>query len=509
MSGVVLAALAGAARGQLTEACASGLRHTSIGGASLGPVDGRRLPVHNLGSSGEDGVEIQLRTLWGGGVGVPLAPLGGGGGGAGGMLRTKYKGWDGTIKGRFELVSNPGGGFTQIADFSDLGATAVRVMECDSQGVVISDELYPGPIYAKPIVPDCPPPSVPTMWYWRLWDSNLQKYVYQWMWTCMDHVTLNGDHLQDEMRIIPVLPVGVEDGDLDTMMLTSTAPEIDVIDGQMLAFGESVHGIGDGTLEEECAGGVPCARADRVVRCGNIGSSGQDGVSVGLGPRSAGGSVSYRRSVGGWDLKENTKAYDDQGAVMMRVGQAVSPLTGEASALEFDFSGIGDGTVEATFYGAGGTPLGSALYIPNVGGTVVLDPSWLCPPPSYPVYAFNYVTQKWIFLTCSGGFDLVLPSGETIGPVTSVELSPNSSGLHRLRSVEVTGSDAGGDIVVTGVTEEGCPAEVSGDGVVDLTDFFQFLGDFDTTSMGADVDGSGEVDLGDFFVFLNSFDAGC
>ncbi len=57
--------------------------------------------------------------------------------------------------------------------------------------------------------------------------------------------------------------------------------------------------------------------------------------------------------------------------------------------------------------------------------------------------------------------------------------------------------------------ESGCIADLDSSGVVDLADFFAFLGDFDINDAGADVDGSGSVDLGDFFAFLNWFDAGC
>ena len=54
-----------------------------------------------------------------------------------------------------------------------------------------------------------------------------------------------------------------------------------------------------------------------------------------------------------------------------------------------------------------------------------------------------------------------------------------------------------------------CPADVSGDGVIDLVDFFQFFNDFDQTLPGADVNGDYVVDLGDFFAFFNAFDQPC
>lgn len=511
VASAALAALSGTASGQLSSEYASGLLHSAVGDADLGPVAARRLPVHNLGSSGQDGVEVKFNSMWGGGAGVSAPGLfgsGGGGGGAGGMLHTKHKKWDGTPGGSMIVSSGPGG-MMLTCDFSDLSATAVRVMQYQG-GQLVSDVTTVGPVCNGPIVPECPPPQVPTIWYWKLWNSNTQQYVYQWMWTCQDHVTLNGQHLQDEMRIIPELPVGLPDDEgPGTMMITSDGPDIEILDAQLLTFGTSNYGTGGAHIEEECDGGVPCAQASRRIRATNIGSSGQDGVSVTLGPGSAGGSISYGRSVNGWDLKENVKAFDDQGTQMMRVGNAPSPTSGQNSALEFDFSGVGDGSFEAVFYDGDHNPIGTAFYIPNVGGTVVLDPSWMCMPPTYPVYGYNYNTNTWHFLCCAGGFDLVLPSGETIGPVMSMEMTPASPARHRLRSFEVAGSSICEDVVIQGVTEVGCAAEVTGDGIIDLTDFFQFLNDFDTSQPGADIDGIPGVDLGDFFTFLNSFDQGC
>ncbi len=57
--------------------------------------------------------------------------------------------------------------------------------------------------------------------------------------------------------------------------------------------------------------------------------------------------------------------------------------------------------------------------------------------------------------------------------------------------------------------EVACPADVNGDGGVDLNDFFQFFTDFDQSLMGADLTGDEAVDLADYFAFFNSFDSGC
>jgi Tol biopolymer transport system component len=54
-----------------------------------------------------------------------------------------------------------------------------------------------------------------------------------------------------------------------------------------------------------------------------------------------------------------------------------------------------------------------------------------------------------------------------------------------------------------------CQADLVPDGVLDLSDFFQFFNYFDQSDPGADIDGNPGVDLGDFFLFFNLFDSGC
>lgn len=54
-----------------------------------------------------------------------------------------------------------------------------------------------------------------------------------------------------------------------------------------------------------------------------------------------------------------------------------------------------------------------------------------------------------------------------------------------------------------------CPADLNGDGVADLADFFAFFGAYDAELPAADVNRDGTVDLGDFFGFFDSYDALC
>jgi hypothetical protein len=54
-----------------------------------------------------------------------------------------------------------------------------------------------------------------------------------------------------------------------------------------------------------------------------------------------------------------------------------------------------------------------------------------------------------------------------------------------------------------------CPADLDGNGSVDLFDFLTFVNYFNTHDPKADCDGSGAFDLFDFFCFVNAFNAGC
>ncbi len=66
------------------------------------------------------------------------------------------------------------------------------------------------------------------------------------------------------------------------------------------------------------------------------------------------------------------------------------------------------------------------------------------------------------------------------------------------------------NVKITGTNPTPCnPADIDGNGEIDLSDFFAFFNCFDQSQPCADVDGVEGVDLGDFFTFFNAFDTGC
>lgn len=71
------------------------------------------------------------------------------------------------------------------------------------------------------------------------------------------------------------------------------------------------------------------------------------------------------------------------------------------------------------------------------------------------------------------------------------------------------GHDRYGSQVLDGFRLVGCPADLTGDGIVDFGDYLEFLNLFDAQDPRADFDGDGIVAFSDYLDFLNRFDAGC
>jgi len=70
-------------------------------------------------------------------------------------------------------------------------------------------------------------------------------------------------------------------------------------------------------------------------------------------------------------------------------------------------------------------------------------------------------------------------------------------------------SRAGSSYVLFGRTPIDCPADLNGDGVLNIFDFLEFQNLFDAGDPRADFDGDGSLTIFDFLAFQNAFDAGC
>ncbi len=101
-------------------------------------------------------------------------------------------------------------------------------------------------------------------------------------------------------------------------------------------------------------------------------------------------------------------------------------------------------------------------------------------------------------------------AADSVNNVEQVHIAAPSAGVWKVRiAAGAVNMESQGFAIVASGDISPCVADVNQDGQVDLSDFFQFFGDFDTGSAGADVDDEPGVDLGDFFAFLNGFDLGC
>ncbi|GMU81345.1 MAG: hypothetical protein AMXMBFR47_12160 [Planctomycetota bacterium] len=498
---VGLGGLVGAASAQVVS---SGILHTPLGNVTDMSSVERRLTACCLGSSGEDGVEVQLHSLWGGGVGVDLSPLTGG---AGREIRIRPRGWDGTIKGNLRVASNDDGTITNTVDFSSIGATGCIERQFDEFGFIIAEIYTPGPIWAGPTVPVCDPPLVPTVWY---------TSGGQFVWGCGYGNNLYGDPYPYTQRTVaPVLPPGIPVTlGVDAIDITGTdVGPLNVVDASLGTFGASSWGVGQALIAEGCTGSSdPCPPSETGLFVSNIGSSGEDGVAIDLGANA--GSASLARG-GGNCCRGHViimKAFDDEGQELSRVTSDEDPATG-AEIFLFDFSGLGATQFEVIFQNSSGQTVGTELR-PN-GGGIRPGNGGLCPPGSREWWIQNE-DFSWTFVGCLPIMDFAVLGGGTYADVASVTIRPvdaHSPAARSLRTIVTTASNVD-SLTIYGVeVRPPCPGDLNGSGTVDLTDLSILLSNFGTsggaTLSDGDVSGDGNIDLTDLAMLLARFGSTC
>lgn len=499
-------ALAGGAAAQPYEAYSSGLLHSAVGDISTvdGQGGGRKVKGCCLGSSGEDGIDIRMNTAWGGGAGIEAEELLA----STGFIVTEWMGSDGLAKGRSELISNGDGTVLHTVDFTDLGATDLHVMVYDQAGVLTFDGLIDGPTWAGgPIVPDCPDGQTPIWWQVKRWDPHEQKWTYQWVWSCAVGYNLHGDWYPGRIVIIPVLPAGVpEDQGVDTMRITGGGfNELSVLEASLSTFGVGSWGTGQAHLGENCEL-PPCTREQLTLVADNIGGGGGDGVGIDLGLNVGEASIDFSHEIK--DGTANEKFYDDAGRLILHAQRVIDPDTGE-QVMTLDFSGMGATEYDAEFFDPNGNSLGTAR-LRNYDATI----GHVKCPQGWRAIWVPIGGGLWAFSHCEPIFALVVPGLGTIGPVASATFEPVGGARGLLRSVEISGTDAGGSVIVHAVTVgRVCPGDIDGDGAAGLADLSTLLSHFGTTSgatyyMG-DLNGDGAVGLADLSLLLSSFGTSC
>jgi hypothetical protein len=498
---------------------ASGISHVPVGAAQLErSADGRRVRAHNLGSSGQDGVEVKARSLVGSSIGVDT-------GSTPGTVERKHKGWDGLIYHRsVQRTTGPGEGDLTV-DFSGLGATGVRTIEYDDANQVISDVFTPGPIVNKPWVPygPCPDgtwPALQERWYWS---AVTQNYVVYYIWVCPAVNGGNDTYTYEGRRmvVIPETPVGTGPIGIDSVLITSPdLPEVVVAEASLETFGVSSYGVGDALIHEECDDGNDCADVERrKVVVTNIGSSGNDGVNVDWRTSAppAGGSVSLGdilNSTGEADINLRKNYVGHVTLIKQRV-RGNGDGTGVISP---DFSGVGATEFVVTAYANGQVVHQETL--PNGTGIPVSVDQVVCGPNSVIVYGWvtmwvwnpwpitgSYQTY-WGVVGCmnigGGGGNTTYTDRIVFSPVNPVSTdNPTGVDIFARGISDITVLD------VEALATIPCPADFNGDGFTDFFDFDDFVIAFENGLPTADVNGDGFIDFFDFDDFVTAFELGC
>jgi len=517
---------------------ASGILHQPLGAATLGPIDGRRLPVANIGSSGQDGVEVKLRSAWGGGVGVDISPLYGPT--PGGQVRIRPKGWDGTIKGNVRASSGPGGVMLE-ADFFDIGASSSHYTEYDQLGNPVASGVFPAGGIAAP------PPCVNQymVWYMVCYITSMGppiQFTTVWKFYCsptpfgwLDPVS------SDALRTIviqPDLPIGSPGWDnLDSMEVTgSGVPSLDVGNANLrsfpiscppwdcFAFGSTLENerwaLGQAHMSEQCTPDQQSGACDENVRrlvVSNIGSSGQDGVAIALPPTTGGVELARRKDYCCPGHTTLMRLSDEDGHEQRITTTTLDPLTGD-EMITADFSDYGADGFVLTCLDAGGVVVGPP------GGTAIINggnqPVFTnrCPDGGTEKW-LNTGTQGnpvWTFQGCETNNNMTLPGGTVLTGVATYTITPlnPTSSVGRLRHVVITKN--GSELELRGIVISPPPPtcgnpDFDGDGDqgtdLDIEAFFACLGGDCCLACGSpDFDGDGDtgtdLDIEAFFRVL-------
>jgi hypothetical protein len=497
---LLVSLLAGTALAQ-SELFVSGFLHQPAGKAELGPVEGRRLPVRNLGSSGEDGVEIQFSSAHGGGVVIDAPDLKKK---PGTEIKIKIRGWDGLIYGNHRMIGNGDGTGTTVYDYSDSGAIGIAITTYSDIGQVISDEFFPGGVVGKEWVPDdyCEDGSTPIPWgrWVKLCTSCEPVWVEGWMCPGTGQEYSYNNAARTVVR--PIFPAGTPvPGGMDSTTISARGmSSFAITDTHIGTFGVSSWGLGDARPVEMCANPDDCG--ERSLAIENLGSSGQDGVAIDVGQDA--GQTELTISRGGWDLQQATRFTDAAGTQILAVAHGINPATG-APAMSLDFSGLGiDGYVVEYFDENGGS-YGTEWKI-NFDASIGVA---LC-PQGFRERWVQGADGRWYFSGCDAIMNIVIPGVGEIGPVASMSFTPVGADYHRVRTCTVTGTSDGGAMEIAGVAvTPACKADFDHTGFVDTEDYDAFIRAFEAGTTDADFDGSGFVDIEDFTGFVHAFEAGC
>ena len=510
---IALAGFSGLAWAQPGGVVVGGFEHSPLGGSVFGPPTERGILVSNIGSSGNDGVEINLggvRGVRGGGWGMHVGPLLDT---PGAEYKIRHKGWDGLIYGNHRVVSNGDGTGTFTFDFGTPGASSIRVVEYDAQGVVISDVVHGGGSTDQVWQPNflCNNGTLPILMV--RWIKPCATCAPEmWIgWYCIGEGIYTYEPGQDQRRIVvtPDMP-GVDWSNvlLESAMVTCSGLDTLTVRNADIVTPGGLYCWGTGTAQvsQTCPNaGLPCLPGEEVVStCCN--DTDGDGIAIDLGPDVGTATSSYKRS----EAEMNLNAIDKKGRSLGVISTRSDPLTG-MSTITPDFSSVGSTECDVHFYDDGGNPISTARVL-TIGGYAV---AWHanCPPGYYEVGYWTGVGphKMYVFVGCFSYMDFVLPSGEVV-TAHSVGFEPVDPTVRTGAPRTMTYTGAMGSELAVGsvaVTRNGCAADFNGDGAVDFFDYLDFVDAFSASGVSADFNDDGSIDFFDYLDFVDAFSAGC
>ncbi|MCC6951815.1 MAG: hypothetical protein IT433_10265 [Phycisphaerales bacterium] len=539
LSAASLVALASACASAQITAYASGLRHRAVGATSSLDVTERRLTACCIGSSGQDGVEIQLHSQVGGGVGVDIGQL---------LqpspssreIKIRPKGWDGTIKGTLRLISNPGApGLIETYDFSMVpGVTSLHWALYDPAGNELASGESAGPILDWTIdVPqtgtaECnkyysfegPPAGTAA----RSADEGFFDRVISVSGLTPDTIT----NVQS-VSVTPRTCLGCPPPfvDLDSVAITGSGmPTITLNDAHLLSQGSGgsvgkphkLWGTGAAHIEEFPIGdldddGLP----DLRYLVSNLGSSGQDGVAIDFGSHGGGGGGGSGGAT--WSVSGNCcrghvilmKAFDDENGEQARVMRGTDPASTD-NTIACDFSMIGSPECLVEFRDAAG----NAVY------TRMLPPG---EPVIYTACDDTAPFEKFVSAThpatgevelrhhlCGDTNHFRLVDGTSPPGAVVAAFRPVTGSMHQTARAEITGSGISQfDVALVGnlpPVAPPCDPDLNQDGNVDQDDVLYLInvvgGGNNDTGIDPDFNQDGNVDQDDVTALINTVGGG-
>jgi len=306
----------------------------------------------------------------------------------------------------------------------------------------------------------------------------------------------------DEIRMIPESPQAQVDHFTGIETYTSGIEALEIRDEYASVSGIAVSGVGDAALAPDL---------DRVTVSG-VGMSGMDGLRLLPGPSE---SIDWALDPtqldcpscpdGRW-LDVLTRGRFG-GAPDQSLGTIRFTADGSDWRMNADYSAVGSATKRLIAYRDGVIVQQVNGFTGDVVGVVEDPPSGCGKGLAFiggqKVFCYFPEWRPWFTLLTIPGHPPVLCDS------LAVLAEAPSAAVGEISEVSLLASGIP-EMIISGLTHTVfCPADLNGDGMVDFSDYLEFLNLYDAGDPRADFNGDGMVDFSDYLEFLNLYDAGC